>query len=59
MTSTPRFKPVVVKRQPGLSEVAQDALADAVQTVDVHKTPLTAALRVCREILRGLFAVRG
>jgi len=30
-----------------------------VQTVDLKKTPLTGALRVCREILRGLFAVRG
>lgn len=49
----------VAKRQTGLSEVAQDVLLDAVQTVDAKKTPLTAALRVCREILRGLFAVRG
>lgn len=52
-------KQEVAKRQDGLSEVAQDALLDAVQTVDAKKTPLTGALRVCREILRGLFAVRG
>jgi len=52
-------KQEVARLQSGLSEVAQDVLADAVNTVDVKKTPLTTALRVCREVLRGLFAVRG
>ncbi len=53
------IKQAVATRQTGLSEVAQDAIADAVNTADAKKTPLTTALRVCREVLRGLFAVRG
>ena len=52
-------KQEVARLQSGLSEVAQDVLADAVNTVDAKKTPLTTALLVCREVLRGLFAVRG
>ncbi|MHB9129735.1 MAG: hypothetical protein ACYDBB_01425 [Armatimonadota bacterium] len=53
------IKQAVATQQTGLSEVAQDALADAVNTADAKKTPLTTALRICREVLRGLFAVRG
>ena len=41
-----------------LSETAQDALRDAVATVDAKKSPLAPALRVAREVLRGLFPVR-
>ncbi|MHB9131172.1 MAG: hypothetical protein ACYDBB_08795 [Armatimonadota bacterium] len=41
-----------------LSEAAQDVLRDAVATVDEKKTPLALALRVAREVLRGLFPVR-
>lgn len=53
------IKQAVAAQQTDLSEVAQDVLMDAVQTADAKKTPLTTAMRVCREILRGLFAVRG
>lgn len=53
------IKQAVATQQTSLSEVAQDALMDAVNTSDAKKTPLTTALRICREVLRGLFAVRG
>jgi hypothetical protein len=53
------IKKLVASQENILSDVAKDALADAVNTVDVKKTPLTAALRFCRELLRGIFAVRG
>jgi len=45
--------------QSGLSEVAQDALEDAVFAADRKKKPLPPILRICREALRGLFTVRG
>ncbi len=48
----------VAKLQTGLSEVAQDALEDAVFAADRKKKPLPPILRICREALRGLFAVR-
>ncbi len=51
-------KAEIARQQSGLSEVAQDALLDAVHLADVKKTPLPAALRVCRELLRGLLPVR-
>jgi hypothetical protein len=51
-------KQEVAKRQADLSEVAKDALDDAVHTVDRKKKALPPALRVCREALRGLFTVR-
>ena len=54
----PAVKQTVAQAQGELSEIAQDALLHAVQTADVKKTPLTAALRVCRELLRGLLPVR-
>ncbi|MEI7833731.1 MAG: hypothetical protein WCJ56_11115 [bacterium] len=53
------IKKAVATGQSNLSEVAQDVLTDAVNAVDVKKTPLAAALRFCREMLRGLFMVRG
>lgn len=53
------IKQLVASQENILSEVAKDALADAVNSADIKKTPLTAALRFCRELLRGLFAVRG
>ncbi len=53
------IKQAVASRQSALSEVAQDALADAVNFADVKKIPLANALRFCREMLRGLFMVRG
>jgi hypothetical protein len=49
----------VAKLQTGLSEVAQDALEDAVFAADRKKKPLPPILRICREALRGIFAVRG
>jgi hypothetical protein len=49
----------VAKLQTGLSEVAQDALEDAVYAADRKKKPLPPILRICREALRGLFTVRG
>lgn len=52
-------KQEVEKRQSLLSEVAQDALEDAVFAADRKKKPLPAILRICREALRGLFTVRG
>ena len=52
-------KQEVSRMQSGLSEVAQDALEDAVCAADRKKKPLPSILRVCREALRGLFTVRG
>jgi len=52
------IKSAVSSLQGDLSSVAQDALEDAVNTVDVKKKALPTALRVCREVLRGLFPVR-
>jgi predicted tellurium resistance membrane protein TerC len=52
-------KQEVEKRQSLLSEVAQDALEDAVFAADRKKKPLPPILRICREALRGLFTVRG
>ncbi len=49
----------VSRMQSGLSEVAQDALEDAVFAADRKKKPLPSILRICREALRGLFTVRG
>lgn len=48
----------VARLQSSLSEVAQDALDDAVNSADRKKKPLPSILRVCREALRGLFTVR-
>ncbi len=57
-TKQSEVKKEVAQWHADLPEIAQDALTHAVQTVDANKTPLPPALRVCRELLRGLFPVR-